>query len=483
MEHDSSPESPGPAADTPPRWIDSLLDRLKEFGLSPHLLERFVHWWRHFGLLKSTALMLAVLGPLLRFEILPAATSSLAESVAEAQGLRLHVEDWRLSLTDFSATAYGVVIETGGRYREPFLFRADAVEIDASLWQNVGAGVARLPRRVGNAFRWVAGRPRVPLPPAPIGRSVTVSGGELYLERLMSGRGNWDDAVARTVAPGLESDDESDPYYLPELELNDFKITYLEHLPAEPGSGLEQSLTSTLHLDEGTLTIGDFIGPDDTRDDPTDFALDGRVGDGRVSINGAFNLWAASFGVDISLNNVGAATLGVLSSEASVVPAAGTMTGHIALAVRDDQLRECDVNVTFADVRYRVNPRSPFIKSRQALVARDLETVNVSGPIESVCSGNWSDPEFRPMWAVQSTMTARALAGAPASVQSAALFDPRRFSQGLTGETMQAELQRVADEMTRQIGQQVGEQTGNAMSRGLKSVGRGIGRLFGRKPK
>lgn len=354
--------------------------------------------------------------------------------------------------------------------------------MDASLWQNVRDGVARLPRRAANTVRWLTGRRQAPMPPRPVGRSVTIVGGELYLERLMSGRGNWQDAVARTFAPGTEPETTT-PYYIPQIELQDFKITYVEHLPAEPGTGLEQSLTSTLHLDEGSLSLGDFVGPADDRDNPTDFSLDGRVGDGRVSVTGAFNLWAASFALDISINNVGAATLGVMSPEASVVPAAGTMTGHIALAVKQDELRTCDVNVQFFDVRYRPNPRSPFTRSRSTLVAEQLEPVRVSGPVQAGCTGNWSDPQFRPLWAVQSSMTARALQDAPAAVHLAALFDQKRFSDALGPDSVQAELQRASEQLTERIGQQVGEQTGNAVGRSLKSVGRGIGRIFGRKPK
>ncbi|MCC7241709.1 MAG: hypothetical protein IT180_07265, partial [Acidobacteria bacterium] len=55
--------------------------------------ERFVHWWRRYGLVKTMVLTTAVLWPLIRFEMLPAATSTFVESVAEGQGLRLTVED------------------------------------------------------------------------------------------------------------------------------------------------------------------------------------------------------------------------------------------------------------------------------------------------------------------------------------------------------------------------------------------------------
>lgn len=120
------------------------------------------------------------------------------------------------------------------------------------------------------------------MPPRPIGRAVTVVGGRLHLERLMSGLGNWQDAIVRTAAPGFDGKP-VDPYYVPQIELRDVEIAYVEHLPAEPGGGLEQSLTSALHLDEGSLSLGDFVGPDDWREDPTDFRLDGRVGGGHVS--------------------------------------------------------------------------------------------------------------------------------------------------------------------------------------------------------
>jgi hypothetical protein len=479
--HDSSPESPAPQGNPPP-WLGRLIDHLQDLGLSPSAVERFVNWWRRYGLLKTVVLTLAVLLPVLRYEILPSATSSVLEAVAESHGVRLTVDDWSLSLTHFSATAHGVRIETSGPYAKPYLLTADTVLIDASLWQNVRDGLGRFPRRVGNALRWAVGGGTVPLPPRPVGRALRIEGAEVYFERLMSGRGNWRDAAVRTLAPGAD-DETVEPYFVPEIEIRDLDVTYVEHLPADPGAGLEQALTSTLHLDEATLTLADFVGPADDRSDPTDFALDARLADGRVSVTGAFNLWAPSFTVDVSVNNVGAATLGVLSPEASLTPAAGTMTGHVMVAVREDTMTECSVNLILRDVRYRPNPRSPLIRPREAPLRVQLEDVQVSGPVQAPCTGHWSDPQFRPAWAVQASTTREALREAPAAVQSAALFDQTRFSKSLTQEGLDAELRRAGNQITEQVGAEVGRQTGNAVSRGLSSVGRGVGRLFGRKAK
>lgn len=478
--HDASPESPAP--NRPPRWLERGLETLQDIGFSPHLLERFVKWWRHYGLAKTLVLTLAILGPLLRFEILPEATSSLVTTVAEGAGLRLEVEEWGLSLSEFSATARGVMLKTGGRYREPFLLKADAIAIDASLLQNVTDGVGRLARRIANAGRWVVGAQARPLPPRPVGRAIRVEGGELYLERLISGRGNWQDVAVRTSAPGAD-EAAVEPYFVPEIELHDFKITYVEHLPAEASSGMEQTLTSSLHLDDVTITIGDFVGPDDPREDPSDFSMDGRLADGRLAITGDFNLWAPSFALDISMNNVGAATLGVLTPEATLVPASGTITGHIRLAVKDDALRECAVNVRFQDVQYRPNPRAPFQPPQLPALERQLATLRLSEPVDTRCMGNWADPNFRPYEAVHASMTARALEDAPPAVASAAAFDRKRFAEALSRQAAQAELQRASEAVTQQVGQEIGEQTGNAVNRGLRSVGRGVGRLFGRKPK
>ena len=121
--------------------------------------------------------------------------------------------------------------------------------------------VARLPRRAANVVRRLTGTVTAPMAPRPVGRRITITGAELYLERLMSGRGNWQDLIDRTMAPGREASMDVDPYFVPRVELRDFRVTYVEHLPAAPGSGLEQSLTSTLHLDDATLTVGDFVGP------------------------------------------------------------------------------------------------------------------------------------------------------------------------------------------------------------------------------
>lgn len=477
---DSPPESPGLKV-SPPGWIERMLEHLQDMGLSPSPVERFVSWWRRFGLVKTLVLTTAILLPVLRFEVLPGATSAFVESVVEGEGMRLTVEDWSLSLLEFAATAEGVTLETAPGYSKPYIVRAERVRIDGSLWQNIRDGMRRLPRRVANTFRWVAGFPVVPLPPVPIGREIIVDRAQIHFERQISGRGNWQDVIVRTRA-----DDDADavePYFVPEIAFKDLTVSYLEHLPAEPGAGLEQSLTSTLHLNEATLRFADFIGPVDDRLDPTEFSLDGRLADGRLSLTGAFNMWAPSFKVDVSVNNVGAATLGLLSPEASLVPASGTMTGHVTVAMRENAMQECAVNVTLRDVRYRPNPRSPLVRPRLAPLRAELENVRVNGAVHAPCEGNWADPEFRPMWAAQASLTREALRDAPTPVQSAALFDQTRFSGQLTGDGLQTELQRIGDTLTDQVGAEVGRQTGNAVSRGLKSMGRGVGRIFGRKPK
>lgn len=479
--HDAPPELPAP--DRPPARLERALETLQDVGLSPHLLERFVRWWRHYGLAKALVLTLAVVGPLLRFQILPKATSSLVTTLAEGAGLRLEVEDWSLSLSEFSATAHGVMLKTGGRYGEPFVLKAEAVEIDASLRQNLGDGFGRLWRRIANAGRWAVGSRTYPLAPRPVGRAIRVEGGELYLERLISGHGNWQDVVVRTSGPGAAEDAGVGAYFIPDVELRDFKITFVEHLPADPGAGMEQTLTSTLHIDEATIAVRDFVGPEDPREDPSDFSLDGRLADGRLSIAGRFNLWAPSFAIDIAMNNVGAATLGVLLPDAAIVPSAGSITGRVRVAVRNETLRECAINVRFQNVQYRPNPRAPFRVPPPPEFGPQVERIDLTRPVDTPCTGDWSDPKFRPYDAVYTRMHARALADAPPIVAAAAAFDERRFAEGLSGQAAEEELSRTLAAVSQQVRLQIGEQTGNAVSRGLKSFGRGVGRLFGREPK
>lgn len=367
-------------------------------------------------------LTLAVSWPVLRFEVLPGATSSIVEAMAEAEGLRLRVGDWSLSLTDFSATAHDVVIEGSGAYRERFLFKAREVEVDANVWQNLRDGLGRWRRHVANSARWVVGARTRPLPPRSLGRAITVRGAELHVERLTTGRYYWQDAVAHTASPGSESAG-TEPYFVPEVAIERLEVAYVGHLPAEASAGLEQSLTSSLHIDEATLTLTDFVGPADARDDPTDFSFDGRIADGRVSATGAFNLWAPSFVLDLSLTNLGAATLGMLSPDASLTSAAGTLTGHLVL----DRIRECVVNLTFRDVRFRANPRSPIVAPRHDAIERQLRDLVVSEAVQAPCTGNWTDPRFRPLWAVQASTTARALDDAPSAVRAAAQIDRQWF--------------------------------------------------------
>jgi len=122
--------------------LEAILDWLESAGWSPNWLERFVVWWRHFGLVQA----LAVLVPMTKFVLLPQLASMTAATVAEDYGWDLEVGDWGANLLDLRFTAYDVTVRTSQMYSQEEAFKADEISLDLSLWRRDSNSAAARPQ-------------------------------------------------------------------------------------------------------------------------------------------------------------------------------------------------------------------------------------------------------------------------------------------------------------------------------------------------
>jgi hypothetical protein len=489
----------GPAV---PPALDRAMRDLQDVGLSPSLLERFVSFWKRHGLRKAIVLAVAVTLPLWRFVWIPSAVSGGLATVAEAYGADLEVEDWTSDWTDIAVTGEHVTLHARGPYTEQILLRADSIALDWSFVR----GVRNLGRRIVSIF---GERP----PEEPV-HALHVDQATLHFERLLSGRWNWQDALG-TQSIDLDG---LTRMRLPAVTADQLRLVWVEHLPGESGGGLIEQKTAALYLDDVDLRFFDLMLPDDTRPNATRFSIKGRTGDGTFDANGSMNLvrwapgpsivpgpagprhaaaretvqWSPTFTVSMYLENIGAAAFSRLTSDASLMPASGTMTGHIRLAVSPEGTIDCELDLQLLNVRYAANPRSSYVQARRVEVEQGVKDLVISQHIAKRCEVPWHEPDVRVVKAIQSEITGEAMHSAPPVLQAAAGYDRLRFVQN-----DREAIAKFSSDLSAKIGEAIGGERGaaiakaltasattkgdgaNPVSRGLRSVGRGFKRVFG----
>lgn len=475
-----------------PPSIERALTHLQDMGLSPSMLERFVSWWKRFGLKQAAVIVVAITLPLWRYVWIPGSVSAGLSSFAESAGAHLVVDDWRSDWSNIRVTGEDVTWTVSGPYSESRMLRADAIELDWSLWR----GVENVQRRVRGLFG--------DAPPEEPVHAMRVTGATLHLERLLSGRWNWQDAMSLEALASKGAG----TYRLPALEAEELRVVWVEHLPAASGGGLIEQKTASMYLDDVRARFSDLRLSAGAAAGPTQFAVEGRTGDGRFSATGdivlpplppATRFARASseparttpFTVTLYLENVGAAAFTRLVSDASLLPSAGTMTGKIRLTVTPEGQMDCDIDLQLRNVQYAPNPRSSYVQARRTAVEAGLQQFVVNEHVARRCNADWHEPQFRVAKALQAEITGEAVHGAPPVVQGAAGYDRLRFV-----EADQAALDRYTADMSTRIGEALGGARGaavahalmasdserrsdNALTRGLRDMGRGIKRVFG----
>ena len=484
-----------------PPILDRALQDLQDVGLSPSLVERFVSWWKRYGLRQASIFVIAVTLPLWRYVWIPTAVSGGLATFAENYGADLSVDDWSSNWFDIEVTGEKVTLAATGPYTEQQILRAEAIEIDWSLFRALGNVTDRL-----RALVFLR-----PMPPEEPFHSIRLHRATLHVERLLSGRWNWQDAI-QPERIDIANDSR---YRLPMLDADQLRLVWVEHLPSDSGGGLIEQKTASLFLDDVKLRFSDLVLPEDGRGNATRFVIEGRTGDGRFSATGETNLgrwnspplnpgaskvifqvpspptsgWSPTFSVSLYLENVGAAAFARMVSDASLLPSAGTMTGRINFVVTPEGVMNCEIDLQLRNIQYAANPRSNYVRARRTEVERGIKELQVSDHIAKKCSAPWNDPGIRLAKVVQAEITGEAVQDASPAVQAAAGYDRLRFVQ-----TDKAAIDRYTSDMTAKIGEALGGKrgaavaralmadeagNGNPMTRGLRNVGRGVRRLFG----
>ncbi|MEO8217982.1 MAG: AsmA family protein [Acidobacteriota bacterium] len=485
MEKEAAPEE---HTAPPPRVVKPLsrlihraeeaLTWLEASDLGSAWGNRIVYWIKHFGIIQALGVIIAVGLPLVKFEWLPHVASTTASSIAEAHGMDLEVEDWTGELFHLRAAAHGVRIKSRGPQPQPDLFRADRVEFKVSLWHLLSKG------------RWID--------------EVTFESPSIHLERSLSGRWNWQDAVTPegSAVPATEnpsrlaSASETLPdqsheaatswsINIPHLVMQDLRIQWVENLPADSGSGLIRSSKAAIYVDDVGVTAHNVYGPAGNGEGATEFSLEGRTADGRISINGLVNFYAPHGGelkpspyltattsrsvdprleTSIYLENVGAAAIATMV-QPSLVPGSGTVSGRIELVLRQQELA-CSANLIMNNVTYSPAPDSPLLRHRGASLRTDLQNFRANGPIVASCSGSFDNERYRPLGAIESAVTRQAVSTAPPTVRAVATIDERRLSGGNDGQGI--------EDLTREISSEIGRTSRSAVNRGLRKVRTGL---------
>lgn len=403
---------------------------------------------------------------------LPAFASGAVEVVAEGYGMDLVVEDWDASLHDLTVRAENVTFLARGAYAQEELLVAETMELDLSLWGGVfGDG-------------WL--------------REMRIEEPTLYLERLASGRWNWEDAGRFRLDPnrlegiserglrtaGLSVDDDSvADFVLPKVVIDRMKLQWVENLPAQSGGGLIQDLRASLFVDDISLQATDLRGLVDLRPQPSELSLEARTGDGKISFDGDLNMffwsagsaevsrggmvealeartgpdtqvaavprgprWSPTLQATLYLENVGAGAFARLTPDAAIVTERGTMTGTIELAMENHQVA-CVANVNLLDVTFKVNDRSPFLQGRRTRgVSAELANYRANGQYQFPCGGflDDGDEEFRPFQAFQTAVVRQGLSNASRSTRAVAELEHARYSQEALDPAVESEALLIA---------------------------------------
>lgn len=406
---------------------------------------------------KVVAFLVAAPIVVCKIVLIPMLASSAANVIAEGYGVQMTVDDWSADLLNLSATAHEVTIFASGPYAEKELLNTEALQADLSLWSGLtGKG-------------WV--------------RAVTIEEPKIYLERLLTGRWNWEDLAGLGIAPPVSAlgqapgggqgsgivtaaqssaaspgpateDEERDllDFQIKSLEATDMKLEWVENLPGNSGGGLIQDVKATLFVDDISLSISDLQGLVDLRTQPSRLSFEARTGDGKVSFDGRANLfqwrlalasaaqdgalstggspepvWMPAMEAKIYLENVGAGAFARLTPDAAILPQRGYMTGNVEFKMAEHEV-SCVARLNLVDVTFAVNRLSPFATGRVDELESQLANYRVSGPREFACGGLLTAKNYRPFQAFQTNVVRKGVDQAPRTVQVAAAAEHAKYS-------------------------------------------------------
>jgi hypothetical protein len=518
MSKSDAPDAPGEHSSSP---IHERLNHAKEVleagGLELPGVSPFLFVWKKFGIKGLLFIILFVGFPAGEYSALRYAVYSGLPRTVGGFGLTFTAEEWSLSPLKMRAVARNVRVSTPSG-KEPVL-TAGEIEFQGSAWTLLRG----LPDML--TFHMFGGT-------QPF-NEIVVRHGELRLERSLTGHLNWTDVVA-AVPQARFADAVTGVYRVNELELEDFRVTYTEHLPGGSSDGVIRSAQAEVKLDEVRGTISDLAPPEESGQRPTRFKLNGRAAAGVFEVAGSAALFHPNdeahggadsgpgtrtvsfepavssglpFEVSVYLENIGAAAYGQMVPVSTIVPVNGLINGRTNV-VHNGQAPSCSGGFTMTDVRFAPNPRVVTNPSDADVIKRLVSDLVYTGPFE-LCGAQptqWKDdaPD-RPAAFALARLTEQATASASPGVK--ALVDRDRRIMG--GEPVESTLSALTTNLAQQMGLRLagtvggaagravaqslvssnqgttssssstGKGAGQAVMGGVKSVGSGIKRLFG----
>lgn len=546
----SGPTTASPSPVVPPaakavERAEAAFEWAKWAGVELSSFERAFAVFRRVGWLRGSALLFALTFPVVKLVWLPSLVERGVAAFVEGSGVELEAGGWSTDLLgDLAVEARDLVLRAPGPYGRDQLLSVRRARVDLSLFGRLRRG------------RWV--------------HEVTIEDGEVYLEQLLSGRWNTSEVFA---APALRRQVQAfearfeEPYpdgltmrrkaskdpcrwygfaCLDRVQVRNVEVEWVKNWPSLSGGGLVHTSRASLHIDDLNGILHDVRLPIDEREVASPFAFEGRVADGRFSVEGEGNFFwwileaipggagerppppptprqprpmlvdakppPASSGArprsrqirwlpqgtgQLYLENVGAAAFGLVVEPAALRPIGGTISGTVAIEFGNVYRGRGTVEVE--GLQYAANRDSPLLRGRVEEVERSLDGVVIDGPLPLDFECGAGDCSGGPVAMAQASMTTAALSDAAPPVVAVARADRVLFSDtlategaelleselaGLVGEEAAAELSELAAGAVLESSdpEADGAATGEAAG-AARRFGRSVKRFFTRERK
>jgi hypothetical protein len=510
------PDSVEPHGDGKKKSLHKQIDRVEEklqiAGLELPGVTGALYLWRKLGWKGAVLMMLFVGFPVGQYSALRYAVYSALPRTVGGFGLDFEAEEW--SLAPFSMRAVARNVSVAAPHDDKAVFTASEVQFQGSAWTLLRG----LPDML--TFHLFGG-------PQPF-NEIVIRNGELHLERSLTGRLNWADFVEAIPQARFE-EALAGVYRINNLRVEDFRVSYVEHMPGGSGDGLIRTVQAQIKMDEITGTLSDLRPPEKPGERPTRFKINGRSADGvvqvagtaalfplegesrvasddplrRVSNDGARASTAYPYEMSVYLENIAAAAYGRMVPVTTIVPVNGIIAGNTTIVYTGAE-PTCQGSFTMTNVKFVPNPLVLNDPDDLEVVRRAVAaTPPYSGPY-ALCDATDLTTSAgqlqQPAGLVLTDFTRQATRSASPAVRAIVERDNRT----MRGETVGASLDQLTAGLAREMGLRVvgsvnaraGEVarqslsngsgtgpatagSGNALTSGARSIGSGIKRLFG----
>jgi hypothetical protein len=382
---------------------------------------------------------------LLKFMVVPYLTSLAMQDWSERRGVRLEVGGWHADLWDLRVRATGLELKGADKFSRANLLEANAIELDFGARYHL------------SQYFWL--KPLwdlLHLDLSAYGLSkVELDHAVVYIERRMSGHGNWDTTLSRLdlglgesksagkQAPGVQpiavTEVEPEPSGWPSfkprnVDIKALKIEWIENLPGGSGGGVIRNVQETLYIDDVDVVAHNrYAGPGGALRQ-VEFNLEGRTADGRLSITGA---WTPADDTVLALRtvleNVGANAFARMVPDPALVPVSGSMNGNVELSLVNAEWH-CQGELLLQNVAYQPVFDSYVARKSSDALQAGLRDFRANRRVTLDCAGLKEEGSFGLVPYLQTATTAAAVQDAPKVVQAVARVEVARTGAGVAGE-------------------------------------------------